>query len=595
LANVPKGATIVVCEGEKARNALAEKGIHAVGTVTGAASVPDLDAWRVLEGHDVVLWPDEDGPGYEHMGKVAVKLRQLGLEPRSMVWTAAPEHGDAFDWFAAGRTVDELRDILAAAPPWSLAPGGNQDVTVEEEQLDHESGVSFTSAADITPEAVTWTWEGRMPAGMVTLLVGMPGLGKSTLALDLAARLTRGQLAGVFQGQPVNVAVASMEDSIASVVVPRLMAAGADLTRVQLVAVHMDGTTGVLSLPDHLAGLRAKCQAFGIRYLVVDPLVSSLSASTNSWKDADVRRVLAPLAQLADELGLAVVGTMHVNKNAGQAEVLDRIGGSRAFGAAARSVLLYARDVDDEAGDDGVLRILAHAKCNVGALAPALRFRMEGTTIDTKDKKKVETGHLAWLGTADGITAGELLHHRDDEEKDDEDRARDLITSWLSDGPKDSKVMQAELKAQRIPERAWKRAKRKLGVTSKKRGLHDGWAWELPTTKKSEEGQSAPISPECSSTKKDTLSIRPSSREMTKKDEDVEEYGLVPLEEGQNEEMYAFGQSRPTSTVPPSPSTNGSGPPRHRVEEEPPSRAKVIQLAVEAFGAEVQARRRGSG
>jgi hypothetical protein len=82
---------------------------------------------------------------------------------------------------------------------------------------------------------------------------------------------------------------------------------------------------------------------------------------------------------------------------------------------------------------------------------------------------------------------------------------------------------------------------------------------------------------------------------MTKKDEDVEEYGLVPLEEGQNEEMYAFGQSRPTSTVPPSPSTNGSGPPRHRVEEEPPSRAKVIQLAVEAFGAEVQARRRGSG
>jgi len=67
--------------------------------VTGAATVPDMEPWTVLEGHDVVLWPDNDGPGFDHMARTAEKRRTLGITPRSMVWTDVPEKGDAADWF----------------------------------------------------------------------------------------------------------------------------------------------------------------------------------------------------------------------------------------------------------------------------------------------------------------------------------------------------------------------------------------------------------------------------------------------------------------------------------------------------------------
>src|SRR5262249_33269709 len=159
------------------------------------------------------------------------------------------------------RTLDELRDLITAAPPWTLpAPGDDGGEHQVEDEEDDDNPVSIISAADIEPQEVTWAWEGRVPLGMVTLLVGMEGLGKSTLALDLAARLSRGQLAGALYGRPVDVFVASTEDDRARVIVPRLRAAGADLARVHLVGLKADEKTGILTLPDHLPALRERCR-----------------------------------------------------------------------------------------------------------------------------------------------------------------------------------------------------------------------------------------------------------------------------------------------------------------------------------------------
>src|SRR5262245_4234546 len=98
-------------------------------------------------------------------------------------------------------------------------------------------GVIFTSAASIKPKAVRWAWHGRVPLGMLTLVVGNPGQGKSTFLIKLAACLSRGQLDGDLAGEPVHVGIATTEDAIEQVVVPRLIAADADLARVHVIEV----------------------------------------------------------------------------------------------------------------------------------------------------------------------------------------------------------------------------------------------------------------------------------------------------------------------------------------------------------------------
>ena len=114
LRQVPAEATVVLVEGEKTTEALRARGLHAVGTVTGASRTPSAEVLGALVGHDVVLWPDADEAGRGHMEGIAARLVGLGLTPRWFTWPEAPPKGDAADF--AGST-DELRTRLAAAAP----------------------------------------------------------------------------------------------------------------------------------------------------------------------------------------------------------------------------------------------------------------------------------------------------------------------------------------------------------------------------------------------------------------------------------------------------------------------------------------------
>src|SRR5262249_42750622 len=135
----------------------------------------------VLLGRDVVLWPDADEPGRAHMARIAERLQGVARSVRTFQWPHAPEHGDAADFTEQGGTAHDVRAMLAYATgePESPAPERAQNVRL-------------TRLAMVKPEPVRWLWPGRIPLGMVTVLDGDPGLGKSTMLLDLAARLTRG-------------------------------------------------------------------------------------------------------------------------------------------------------------------------------------------------------------------------------------------------------------------------------------------------------------------------------------------------------------------------------------------------------------------
>jgi hypothetical protein len=191
------------------------------------------------------------------------------------------------------------------------------------------------------------------------------------------------------------------EDSWETTLTPRLDAAGADMDRVQFVSVVEDGLEALLTLPEHIEELGGRAAEVGADAIIFDPLVAMLGEHIDAHRDRDVRRALAPVAAMAGELGIAVVGIMHVTKS-GRLDALAGTSGSLAFTASARSVLVVGPHPEDEG-----IRVLAHRKCNVGPLAPSLAFGMEPCTVTGEDGE-MDTVRLEWRGEVD-VRADQLL------------------------------------------------------------------------------------------------------------------------------------------------------------------------------------------
>lgn len=260
--------------------------------------------------------------------------------------------------------------------------------------------------ADVHPQPVRWLWPNRIPLGKVTLLVGDPKKGKSVLTLDIAARVTTGAGWPDAPGQrfdPGGVVLLSAEDDLADTIRPRLDAAGADVSRiVSLQAVeHRDSKSGAMvkagfTLADLLALEAAIAQTPACRLVVIDP-VSAYLAGADSHVNAEVRAALAPLAELAQRTGVAVLLVTHLRKGEGLA--VYRAIGSIAFTAAARAVWAVAQDRDDPTGHR---RLLLPVGCNLSAdqetgLAFALRDNVAGVPL------------VAWEAGAVTISADDAL------------------------------------------------------------------------------------------------------------------------------------------------------------------------------------------
>ena len=173
-----------------------------------------------------------------------------------------------------------------------------------------ERTIRLTPASTVQVRPVHWLWEGRIALGSLSLLGGREGIGKSILAYTLGADITKGTLPGVYLGKPRSVIVAATEDSWSHTIAPRLMAAGADLTRIYRVDVHTEeGVDMPLSLPVDIPGLTAAAKQADVGLILLDPLLSRLDSKLDSHKDANVRVALEPLVALAEETAswLAVI------------------------------------------------------------------------------------------------------------------------------------------------------------------------------------------------------------------------------------------------------------------------------------------------
>jgi hypothetical protein len=324
-------------------------------------------------------------------------------------------------------------------------------------------------ASEIESTAVTWLWPERVPVGSLTLLVGDPGLGKSLLTIDLAAKVSRGEL-----GDGGVSLLVTAEDALAATVRPRLDAAEAGLDRVRLFQKGTGGLEEGLVLPDDVEELASLIGGHEAKLVVIDPLAAHLPRQINTWKDQSVREALAPLHRAAEAHQAAIVVVAHLNKGEGS-DPLRRIGGSVGIAAAARSVLLLARDPSDPEGERGSQRVLAHAKSNLGPPAASLTFAVEEVELEGG----VRTARVRELGLS-AYLASELLTVERHERGSKVGDAIGLLGEMLASRPRPVTELEAAAQERDISWETMKRAKKVLGIESSKPSFGGGWAWQLP-------------------------------------------------------------------------------------------------------------------
>lgn len=355
--------TVVWVEGEKSADALNDLGFLCT-TIGGASKSPD-QAVKVLKGRRVVILPDNDDAGRRHAEVVSRVLKANGVHVvRILNLPGLDVKGDVVDWLDSGHTAEELEDMVRRA-------------------------VGVTFAAGISPRTTDWMWNPRIPATGLTLLFGEAGIGKSTMTTDLVARWTRGDpmpetVGGPFK--PINVAMFGFEDDRDTVVVPRLMAAGADLSRVAF--LELDTTKPVL--PDQIDKIRQLCAENEIGVLVLDNVENSMGLAVDANNSKSLRAVLSPLSFI----GLPVIAIHHPKKGGFMFGPREAMTGSQAYTNVARSVLEVM--MVGQEPDGSQLVALAAVKSNYAPIGRTrtLYFKLESRLVEGAGEQPV----VEWVG-----------------------------------------------------------------------------------------------------------------------------------------------------------------------------------------------------
>ena len=415
---------VFVPEGEKDADRLVSMGLTATCNSGGAGKwTADHAAQLVTMGvKRVCALPDNDDAGRAHAVDVARTCHAVRLEVRVLDLPNLPPKGDVSDWLQAGGTKADLVALAKAAPIWTPAAAGASATT------DPLRRVTLTPASTIAIRPVHWLWDGRMALGSLGLLGGREGIGKSIAAYTLAAAITKGRMRGACLGSPRDVVIVATEDSKAHTIVPRLMAANADLSKIHfLTVVTPEGAHADLVLPVDVPELSRVLDEVHAALVIFDPLLSRLDATLDSHKDAEVRRALEPLAHLADTTGACFLGLIHVNKTT-TSDPLTMLMASRAFAAVARWVLFAMTDPDDEQR-----RLLGLAKSNLGRTdLPTLAYQIAPMLVAQTEEGDVWTGRLEWLGEAEGTIREAIQHTSATGDKSAVAEAADWLTDYLT-------------------------------------------------------------------------------------------------------------------------------------------------------------------
>src|SRR5215208_1921626 len=442
--------TLYITEGDKKADALASVGECCI-------SLQGVECWRVpqdweevkLYGREVVIAFDADvmvNPNVQKaLQDLAAFLQERGALVKYLLW---PERYRGTktgidDYLAAGDKIVDLRGWVRDHPDEEAIPVG-------------------IMLSEVQAESVEWLWERRIPLGKITVLDGDPGLGKSVLTTDLAARATTGRAMpyGFQKRQPAGVVILSAEDGAGDTIRPRFFNDRGNTEKVVLL-----GTEELLGIPEDLGTIERAIKQVDAELVIIDPIMAFMGEEVNPNSDKEVRRALTPVKQLAERLGVAVLIVRHLNKTPG-GNHLYRGGGSIGIIGAARAGLLVGPHPDDED-----LRVLAGQKSNLGPPPESLKYRIETAENDS--------ARVNYEGTVEMKPQDLLKGPQDEEERSAADEARDFLWSVLAGGVrKESNSVKAEAKSLGISETTLNRVKRSIGVKSVKIG--ETWFMSLP-------------------------------------------------------------------------------------------------------------------
>ena len=326
----------------------------------------------------------------------------------------------------------------------------------------NEPNLKLINMEQVEIEKIDWLLYPFIPFGKVTIVQGDPGEGKTTMVLQIIAKLTKGEavlpsgsdepaLEGKTMAlEPVNVIYQTAEDGLGDTIKPRLLSAGADCSRVMVI----DDNDQALTMMD--ARLEEAIIKTKARLVVLDPIQGFLGAAVDMHRANEIRPLMKRIAVLAEKYHCAIILIGHMNKNSNGKSSYRGLG-SIDFQAAARSVLIVGRIKDEPE-----IRVVCHVKSSLAPEGKSIAFRLD------KD-----TG-FEWIGEYD-ISADDLLSG--DSRGQKSRKAKEFLLEILANGGMAQKKIEEEAERRGIKKKTLRNAKLELEIDSVKRG--NQWFWML--------------------------------------------------------------------------------------------------------------------
>lgn len=330
-----------------------------------------------------------------------------------------------------------------------------------------ESDLKLINMESVEVEQIEWLFYPFIPFGKVTIIQGDPGEGKTTMVLQIIAKLTKGEKIHPEQQQatdekdraeknvdsdanpvespiePVNVIYQTAEDGLGDTIKPRLLAAGADCSRVMVI----DDNDQALTMMD--ARLEEAIIKTKARLVVLDPIQGFLGAAVDMHRANEIRPLMKRVAVLAEKYHCAIILIGHMNKNSNGKSSYRGLG-SIDFQAAARSVLIVGRIKDEPE-----IRVVCHVKSSLAPEGKSIAFRLD------KD-----TG-FEWIGEYD-ISADDLLSGDNRGKKIH--AAKEFLQEVLASGSVAQTKVAEEAESRGIKKKTLWNAKKELEINSVKIG-----------------------------------------------------------------------------------------------------------------------------
>ena len=339
----------------------------------------------------------------------------------------------------------------------------------------------------IKSKRIHWLWENRVPLGKLTLFAGHPDNGKSLAVTSLAAICTTGRDFPTGCKNPIPPSEVLMmlgEDDLDDTAVPRLIAAGADMSKIHfLEGIARQSGAEEIRLDIDRAALEAEIQKHpDARLLIIDP-ISNYLGDVNMMSDQEVRTILTPIKTLASKYGIAIVTVMHLNKKSEQ-DAISRVGGAMAFIGVARSSWLFTRDQPSEDGTPSDRFSMSRIKNNLSAATSGgISFQVLVKPVPIDEGEPMYTPYVIW-GNVIQKTADDALGARREPGRPTGtdyklQKAIDFLQEVLTEGSRPSKEITEEARERHnILPQTLRRAREVARIHTSKVGKD--WLWTLP-------------------------------------------------------------------------------------------------------------------